>query len=130
MADHGVMTGPQAGAVARWAQARGTGEAGGGQIRVTVDGTGDLVELYIDPRAMRRGSEDLADAIRAAFRAARSAARERATEGAEPMTEEEAVSALGGVGADLLRLGNDAGRRLADFAAAADQVSRRLDRSG
>jgi DNA-binding protein YbaB len=115
---------------ARWAEARGTGEAAGGQVRVTVDGTGDVVELSIEPRAMRLGSQDLADAIREAFRAARSAAHDRATEVGGPTTEERAAAALGDVGTDLLRLGNDAGRRLADFAAVADQVSRRLDRTG
>ena len=40
-------------------------------MRLTVDGTGDLVELELDPRAMRLSSDYLAAAIQEAFRVAR-----------------------------------------------------------
>jgi DNA-binding protein YbaB len=113
-------------AIGRLAEVRGTGEAAGGLIRVSVDGTGDIIELAIEPRAMRLGSQDIAEAVRAAFRAARSAAQARIVGSSADATE--AVADLGAVGTELVRLGTAAERRLADFAAVADQVSRRLDR--
>jgi len=44
------------------------GESEDGMVRATVDGVGQVVELSIDPRAMRRGSEGLAEAVLAAIR--------------------------------------------------------------
>jgi len=112
-------------AIGRLGAVRGTGEAAGGLIRVTVDGTGDIIELDIEPRAIRLGSEDIAAAVREAFRAARSVAGQRAADAATEAAD--AVAELGAVGPELVRLGAEAERRLADFATVADQVSRRLD---
>ena len=44
------------------------GESDDGMVRATVDGAGQVVELSIDPRAMRKGSEDLAETVLAAIR--------------------------------------------------------------
>lgn len=41
----------------------GVGEAANGLVRSTVDSSNTLSELYIDPRAMRLGSEALAEQI-------------------------------------------------------------------
>ncbi|MEU4409606.1 YbaB/EbfC family nucleoid-associated protein [Streptosporangium sp. NPDC023963] len=48
------------------AEARGRGEAAGGQVSVEVLASGALAALHIDPRALRLGSEALAEAILAA----------------------------------------------------------------
>ncbi|MFG1704338.1 YbaB/EbfC family nucleoid-associated protein [Nonomuraea sp. M3C6] len=46
---------------------RGRGESAGGQVAVELTPTGSLAALRIDPRAMRLGSQDLAEAIVEAF---------------------------------------------------------------
>ncbi|QYC40986.1 hypothetical protein Nocox_16865 [Nonomuraea coxensis DSM 45129] len=62
----------------RLAEVRGRGEAADGRVVVEVTQDGALAGLVIDPRAMRLGSDRLAEAIlRASARAAR-AAGERA----------------------------------------------------
>ncbi len=40
---------------ARMAAARFTGEAGGGQVRATVDGKGEIQSITIDPELVRAG---------------------------------------------------------------------------
>jgi hypothetical protein len=52
------------------AELRGTGEAAGGQVQVTVTTGGKLAEVRIDPRAMRLGSAALGEQIVAAGNAA------------------------------------------------------------
>jgi nucleoid-associated protein EbfC len=61
----------------RLAAARYVGDAGGGQVRATVDGRGDVVALKIDPAILSAGDvefvEDLAvAALRAAIAMSRS----------------------------------------------------------
>ncbi len=57
---------------------RVTGDAGGGLVSATVTGTGDLVGLVIDPRALDPDdTETLADLILAAYRDATSQALDR-----------------------------------------------------
>ncbi|WP_433443996.1 YbaB/EbfC family nucleoid-associated protein [Nonomuraea sp. CA-141351] len=51
-------------------ETRGRGESAGGQVAVELKATGSLAALHIDPRAMRLGSQALAEAIVAAFRLA------------------------------------------------------------
>ncbi|MFI6738351.1 YbaB/EbfC family nucleoid-associated protein [Nonomuraea sp. NPDC050451] len=51
-------------------ETRGRGESAGGQVAVELKPTGSLAGLRIDPRAMRLGSQALADAIVEAFRRA------------------------------------------------------------
>jgi DNA-binding protein YbaB len=48
----------------------GTGETASGQVRVTVDANGRVLEVAYGPRALRLGSEDLAEATLAAVREA------------------------------------------------------------
>ena len=39
--------------------ARFTGEAGGGQVRATTDGRGDLVSIHIDPALVQSGDVEM-----------------------------------------------------------------------
>jgi DNA-binding protein YbaB len=52
------------------ADARGTGEAAGGQVRVVAASPGRLESLELDPRVMRMPSKDLAAHVLAAANAA------------------------------------------------------------
>ncbi|MFB9679938.1 YbaB/EbfC family nucleoid-associated protein [Streptosporangium vulgare] len=62
------------------AEARGRGEAAGGHVSVEVLASGALAALRIDPRALRLGSEALAEAILAASdEATRDAAEQTGT---------------------------------------------------
>lgn len=54
----------------RLRQTQGTAEAADGKVKVTVGPTGALMDLQIDPRAMRLGSEALREHILAAVQEA------------------------------------------------------------
>ena len=125
MSEHDVVL-PEA--LGRLAEARGTGQAANGLVRLVVDGTGDLVELVIEPRAMRLASVDLAAAVREAFHAARDAAREALA--ASAPTPSAQVEQLGAAGATLAQLGLDAQRRLDEMTSVVRDLSTRLDRLG
>jgi len=61
----------------RLAAARYVGEAGGGQVRATVDGKGELVEIKLEPATVQGGDiEVLEDLICAAVRDAMIKSRE------------------------------------------------------
>jgi DNA-binding YbaB/EbfC family protein len=61
----------------RLAAARYASESGGGQVRATVDGKGELVEIKLDPATVQTGdTELLEDLICAAVRDAVSQSRE------------------------------------------------------
>ncbi len=61
----------------RLAVARYVGEAGGGQVRATVDGKGEMVEIKLEPATVQGGDvEMLEDLICAAVREAVSNSRE------------------------------------------------------
>jgi DNA-binding protein YbaB len=123
------LGGPVSDVVQRLTEARGGGEAAEGQVRIIVDGTGDIVELKIDKGAMRLTSDELARAVRDAFKQARQAANEEmqtTLQGAGAPT----VSALSGLSAEMRRLGADATQRLDDFTALAEQLSSQLGRLG
>ena len=61
----------------RLAAARHVGEAGGGQVRATVDGKGELVEIKIDPQTVQADDlELLEDLICASVRDATSKSRD------------------------------------------------------
>ena len=66
--------------VAAYQAIRGSGEGAHGRVQVVVDGSGDIVELTIDPKAMRLSSQDLAAAVLEAFRSARGEAQRAAAE--------------------------------------------------
>lgn len=52
----------------RLKEARYVGEAGGGQVRTTVDGRGEVIEIKLDPEAVQAGDvEMLEDLIRASI---------------------------------------------------------------
>jgi DNA-binding YbaB/EbfC family protein len=61
----------------RLAAARYVGEAGGGQVRATVDGKGELVEIKFDPATVQTGDiELLEDLVCASVRDAVTKSRE------------------------------------------------------
>ncbi len=69
-----------AAAQAELAEVRVTGDAGGGLVTATVDGTGELVSLDISPQACDPGDADtLADLVVAAIRAASASAAQEVT---------------------------------------------------
>jgi DNA-binding protein YbaB len=119
-------TGPASGVLARLSAVRGRGSAADGLVSVEVDGTSDIVELVIEPRAMRLPSVDLAAAIREAFRSARGAAQEAlATAGQEQAT---AIADPDQLRSTLDDIQFDAERRLSELTSIAQDLSNRLDR--
>jgi hypothetical protein len=82
--------------IAAYQAIRATGETDEGRVRVTLDGSCDLVELVIEADAMRLGSKDLTAAISEAFRTARTEAHAKAA-GISPLEltlPEDAAQAL------------------------------------
>jgi DNA-binding protein YbaB len=63
----------------------GTGQDEDGWVEVTVGSTGDIQQLYINPRAMRLDSTSLAEAVLAAIKQAHTAMRESMMEILEPL---------------------------------------------
>jgi len=108
---------------ASFAEVRGEGEACDGRVRVVLDGTSNLVDLVIDPRAMRLGSEELAEGIRAAFAEAREAVQAQLSQISPPF-----AVAPKDIQATLDEVRFDAERRLDSFAQMADELARRIDR--
>lgn len=108
----------------RLSAARGTAAAAGGLVHVEVDGSGEVVDLVLDAKAMRLPSTDLAAAIREAISEARTRARaqlETAPPIAPPLDLVEMQRTLTGIS-------DDARRRLDEFAELAQQLTARLDR--
>lgn len=77
----------------RLAAARFTAEAGGGQVRATVDGRGELIALKIDPQLAASDVEMMEELICAAAREAVRLSREAA--------QKELGAVLGGVAGAL-----------------------------
>jgi DNA-binding protein YbaB len=117
--------GPAAGVLARLAAARGSGSAADGLVTVEVDGTSNITDLVIEPRAMRLPSVDLAAAVKQAFATARGAVQEQLAEMSEQARTPAAPEALR---ATLDELQFDAQRRLAELTTVAQDMSNRLDR--
>jgi nucleoid-associated protein EbfC len=90
---------------------RATGTSGGGLVRATVDGRGDLLALSIEPAAFDPddpdGLETLADLVVAAVRDARSAAEQMAGESLSQATG--GLAALGGSLGELFGAGAGSG---------------------
>jgi len=117
------------GVVARLAAVRGEGTGGDGRVRVVVDGTGDLVELVIDPAALPLGTEGLAGAVREAFARARDATTAELT-AASRRAQATGGTVPGGPDAEAVRgledLAASANRRLAELSTLAHDLVRRL----
>ncbi len=77
--------------------ARFTGEAGGGQVRATADGRGELLALKIDPALVQAGDVEMIEALACA------AVRDAVARSREAMQQE--MQELTG-GLDLPGLGN------------------------
>lgn len=110
------------GLLGRFTAARGAADAAHGLVHVEVDGTGDLLALDLDPRAMRLPAADLSAAIREAFTAAR--AEVQAT--LQEQLAAQPVALPQGLGPLLNDIGFGAQRRLDDLTAAAQQIADRL----
>ncbi|NBE80764.1 YbaB/EbfC family nucleoid-associated protein [Micromonospora rubida] len=111
--------------VSRFTTARATAEEWDGLVRVEVDGTGDLLALDLDPRAMRYPSTDLSAAIRSAFRTARAQVQVTLQEqlATEPVSLPDGLGSLGTVK-------HDAELRLGELTSSAQQILDRLGRAG
>lgn len=106
------------------ADTRGSGDAADGRVFVQVDGTGDIVDLVIEPAAMGLGPQALADAVRQAFRNARDRVQ-------ESLRSSPPAAAAGPPDlAALAQVGMDAQRRLSELTTIAEELSNRLRRMG
>jgi DNA-binding protein YbaB len=101
-----------------------TGTAAKGLVRIEVDGTGDIVGLVIDPRAMRLPSKDLAAAIREAFGVARTAVLERVEEAAPAAMAQSAPE----LQALLAEVETGVQRGLTETMTVANELAMQLDR--
>ncbi|MEU0484767.1 YbaB/EbfC family nucleoid-associated protein [Streptosporangium sp. NPDC006013] len=106
-----------AGAVEEIGAVRGEGESADGLVRATVDGGGMIQGIRLDARAMRLGSEGLAEALTDVVRAAQEDARRR--------TESLLRSALGGETPPVI----DVGRTLRRFEEVQESFARSMDGS-
>ncbi|MEU8656850.1 YbaB/EbfC family nucleoid-associated protein [Actinoplanes philippinensis] len=107
------------------------GRDSSGLIQVTVGAGGVLTDVYVNPRAMRLGSEDLADGFKQAHAAASLALAERIAEvrretfgGEDPLADLEGKQA-GEIFADLRR---SADRGIDDALAQVEKLHRDLGR--
>jgi DNA-binding protein YbaB len=125
---HELPEAPEQSVLGRLTAMRGDGTAADGLVRAGVDGTGDLVELVIEPRAMRLASSDLAREIRAAVSAARAevAARLAESAAAAPAVAGPDVAALQQL---LVEVDATARQRMDEFTRFAGELSARLGRS-
>ncbi|GAA4969298.1 DNA-binding protein YbaB [Nonomuraea thailandensis] len=119
-----MATSDEADFLDRFAELREVEAAANGLVKVTVDGTSDLVELVIDPRAMRLPSEELAAAIKEAFGRARTAAQDRAMQAVPDVLRQETpeLTAL------LKDIEADARGNMNEILLAAGELTARLDR--
>lgn len=108
----------------RFTAVREVATAANGLVKAEADGTGDLVGLVIDPRAMRLSSRDLAEAIREAFGRARAAAQEHAMRAVPDALRQETpeLTAL------VKEIEADARGNLNEILLAANELTARLDR--
>lgn len=120
-------TDPVSGLLGELARVNCAGEAANGLVRIKVDGTGDITDLVIAPKAMRLASEDLADAVRQAFGQARAAVQEQLATN-PPQAVGSAQETRDQVRATLDDISSGAERTLAELTATVDGLSRRLDR--
>jgi DNA-binding protein YbaB len=96
-----------------------------GLIEVTVDGTGLVVDIALEPKAMRLASTDLADALAATVRNAQQQARAEAT---AALTEaSQALPDAAQLAQTAAQLNDLARNRLGAFSAVLDELVRRPD---
>jgi DNA-binding protein YbaB len=124
-ADDQPTTGPAKAVLEQLSALRGTGTAADELVRASVDGTGTITDLVIEPRAMRLTSVDLACEIRTAISAARQDAEAQLTE-TSPGPAAPDVAALQQL---LTDVDTAARQRLDQFVRFADELSARLGRS-
>lgn len=96
----------------------GSAEVAGGLVSASVTATGEVVEIGLQPKAMRLASDDLAAAIVEAIAAARAEARP----GVFPPNDD-----LAGLRAELGRVGAHAEQRIAELGNLVRDISARVD---
>jgi DNA-binding protein YbaB len=101
---------------------RASGEDADGLVRVEVDGGGQVVDLTLDPRAMRLGASELAEAVKTALQRAQAAARSEL----ETQTRHlgEVLPSRDRLAATLEEATASAERRLGEFSTAMYDLSR------
>jgi DNA-binding protein YbaB len=102
---------------------RASGEDADGLVRVEVDGAGQVIDLVLDPRAMRLGAPELAEAVKSALQQAQAAARSEAEEQVRRLGE--ALPSRDRLTATLEEATTSAERRLNEFSTAMYDLSRR-----
>ncbi|WP_101790054.1 hypothetical protein [Nonomuraea indica] len=100
----------------------GSGEAAGGLVRAVVGEDGLLAELRLNARAMRFGSDDLADHVLSAVRAAQQDRLSRI----EPPAEEQSLD-VEEFTRRLDDMENQAARDFARLTASLDEALRRIE---
>ena len=110
--------------LARLAAVRGEGAADGGRVRVVLDGSGDLLDLVIDPQSMRGSSAELAAAVRAAFGQARADVARQVQDEAARRAFEAPLSPTAVRGLEDVAL--SAHRKLAEMTALVTDLAGRL----
>lgn len=100
-----------------------TAEAADGLVQVTLGGAGLVTELSIDPRALRLGSEELADQVRAAVNDVLEQ-RAASTATAEPMPDLDAMTAV------VERLQDESLRQMREITQGVTDTMRRLHGGG
>jgi DNA-binding protein YbaB len=102
---------------------RASGEAADGLVRVEVDGAGQVIDLVLDPRAMRLGAPDLAEAVKAALAQAQAAARSEVDRQVRRLGE--TLPSRDRLAATLEEATASAERRMNEFSTAVYDLSRR-----
>ncbi len=113
-----------AGVLGQLSAVRGTGEGAEGLVRVELDGTSAMLDLVIEPKAMRLPSEDLAAAIREAFDAARKGVQDHLSTAQAPAYEFDEHE----LNATLNDISFDAERRLGEMMSITEDLITRVDR--
>ena len=112
-------------AIAEMDEVIGEGEAAEGALRVVMDSTGHVIDVTLDPRALRLGADALADAMREAFNAAQDDLHDQTDElvsDALPAYVAEADAGPGAMRDHFEQIQRSFDRAMADRQAAFDQI--------
>jgi DNA-binding protein YbaB len=106
-----------------WESVRASGEAADGLVAVEVDGGGQVLDVTLDPRAMRLPASELAEAVKTALRQAQASARSQVEEIAGRVAAR--IPSRETLAATLDEVNASAERRMNEFSAALYDLSRR-----
>jgi DNA-binding protein YbaB len=105
----------------RLGELRAAGSAANGLVQAEVDGAGRIIGVHLDARAMRLGSQDLAEAVTTALREAQAAAREQGA-GVVAMPDREAHDAASARAVEQIE------RQMHQMVSTLDEIARRTRR--